>query len=109
MKYENDGSRIKDLQQLLNAIVEIYTPCRDQGILSVRFTNCRMGKRNVGTETLETVMRRCNHGGLAKIGTGLKKKVLDRFTRKGMKKPLLVMVVMDGKVTSIPRSFLPTT
>lgn len=109
MIYEKDGSRIKDLQQLLIAIVEIYTPCRDRGILSVRFVNCRMGKRNVGTETLETVMKRCNHGGLAQIGTGLKKKVLDQFTRKGIKKPLLVMVVIDGKVTSIPRSFLRTT
>lgn len=109
MIYEQDGSRMKDLQQLLIAIIEIYTPCRDQGILSVRFINYRRGKGNVGTENLETVMERCNHGGLAKIGTALEKKGLDWFTRKGMKKPLLVMIVIDGKVTSIPRSFLPTT
>lgn len=107
MAYEEDGGRIRDLRGLLNATVEIYTLASDQG-LSVRFLNGWRGRKNVRAENLEDVIKRCNYRGMTKIGAGLKRKILGSLLRGNMEKPLLVMVIIDGKVGPIYfRSLFP--
>lgn len=108
MIYEEGGRRIKDLHKLLNAVAEIYTLARGRGILSVKFINHPKGKRNVRPEGVDDVISKFNPGGMTKIGTELESKILNIFTGSGrrMKKPLLVMVIIDGRVWS-PTNFRP--
>lgn len=99
MVYDQKGARIKTLQKILNAIAEIYNLARDRGILTVRFLNATKGKKNVTVQTVKTVIKGHDYGGVTRIGTELKKKILDKFVLGiEMKKPLLVMVITDGEV-----------
>lgn len=99
MVYDQKGARIKTLQKILNAIAEIYNLARDRGILTVRFLNASKGKKNVTAQTVKTVIKGHDYGGVTRIGTELKKKILDKFVLGiDMKKPLLVMVITDGAV-----------
>ncbi|KAL0639094.1 hypothetical protein Q9L58_001777 [Maublancomyces gigas] len=97
MVYDQKGARIKTLQKILNAIADIYNLAREQGILTVRFLNATKGKKNVTAKTVKTVIKGHDYGGVTRIGTELKKKILDKFVLGvDMKKPLLIMVITDG-------------
>lgn len=101
MVYDQKGARIKTLQKILNAIADIYNLARKQGILTVRFLNASKGKKNVTAQTVKTVIKGHDYGGVTRIGTELKKKILDKFVLGvDMKKPLLIMVITDGAVRS---------
>ncbi|KAH0612940.1 uncharacterized protein H6S33_009320 [Morchella sextelata] len=96
MKYEENGERIKTLQKTLDNIANVYGLARDQGIITVRFLNAPQGKKNVTVKTVKSVLKNHNYGGVTRIGTELKKKILDRFVNKDMAKPLLIMIITDG-------------
>lgn len=96
MKYEENGERIKTLQRTLENIASVYGLARDQGIMTVRFLNAPQGKKNVTGKTVKTVLKGHNYGGVTRIGTELKKKILDRFITKDMQKPLLIIIITDG-------------
>jgi hypothetical protein len=106
MKYEENGERIKTLQKTLDNIANVYGLARDQGIITVRFLNAPQGKKNVTVKTVKSVLKNHNYGGVTRIGTELKKKILDRFVNKDMAKPLLIMIITDGAVR--PRIVLET-
>lgn len=107
MVYDQKGARIKTLQKILNAIADIYNLARDRGIMTVRFLNATKGKKNVTAQTVKTVIKGHDYGGVTRIGTELKKKILDKFVLGiEMKKPLLIMVITDGAVRDTPLFFL---
>lgn len=106
MKYEENGERIKTVQKTLDNIANVYGLARDQGIITVRFLNAPQGKKNVTVKTVKSVLKNHNYGGVTRIGTELKKKILDRFVTNDMAKPLLIMIITDGAVR--PRIVLQT-
>lgn len=103
MIYTNGGSHVKTVQKILELISSIYGLARNAGIVSVRFFNSRMGKRNVTAKKVRTVIKGHDFGGTARIGTELKKKIIDRFVPNEpgrMKKPLLVVIITNGIVSA---------
>lgn len=101
MKYSQDGEQVEQLQRLLGTIASVYTLAREQGILTVRFLNAPQDKQDVDHETSRSVLRDHEFGGVTRVGTELKNKVLDKFVSKvEMRKPLLVIVITDGPVRS---------
>lgn len=109
MVYDQKGARIVTLQKILNSITGIYNLAREQGIMTVRFLNATKGKRNVTTKTVKTVIKGHDYGGITRIGTELKKKILDKFVLgMEMKKPLLIMVITDGGVRPQKIILLPS-
>lgn len=102
MEYDEDGDRILTLERILNAIASVYGLARDQGILRIRFLNAPKGKKNVTAKTVKTVLRDHDYGGVPKIGTELKRRILDKWVLGvNMPKPLLVIVITDTEVGSI--------
>lgn len=111
MIYDQGGERIKILQRLLNAIASVYSLARENGILTARFLNAPQGKKNITPRTVKTVMKGHDYAGITRVGTELKRKILDRFVLGvEMKKPLLVIVIADQSVRSLnhSRSLLKT-
>lgn len=98
MKYDEGGVRIKTLQKILNNIADVYGLARENGIVTVRFINAPQGKKNVTPKTVRNVIKNHNYGGVTRIGTELKKKIIDKFVSENMEKPLLIMVITDGAV-----------
>lgn len=108
MVYEEKAIRIKQLQRVLNNFARVYTLARDNGIVSVRFLNAPKGKKNVNTVTVKTCIRGHDYGGVMRVGTELKKKILDKFVLGIlMKKPLLIVVITDGGVRSPNHQYSP--
>lgn len=94
-------SHVETLQKTLEFISSIYGLARDNGIVAVRFFNSRRGKKNVTERNVGTVLKGVNFEGMARVGTELKKKIIDRFMSDEpgvIKKPLLVVTIMNGKV-----------
>lgn len=103
MIYSKDGSHINTVQQTLELISSIYGLARDKGTITVRFFNSRTGKRNVTERNVGTVLSKLDFGGTARIGTELKKKIIDKFVStepRKMKKPLLVVTITAGIVSA---------
>lgn len=101
MKYSQDGEQVEQLQRLLGTIASVYTLAREQGILTVRFLNAPQDRQDVNDETSRSVLKDHEFGGVTRVGTELKNKVLDKFVSKvEMRKPLLVIVITDGPVRS---------
>ena len=100
---EEDGKRKKTLIQFIDHITEIYKMANESGIFAMRFMNSRGGKKN-WTEESKDYLDHHNYGGVTRIGTELKKKILDKFVIGNPKqsKPLLVLVVTDGAVGLSP-------
>lgn len=102
MIYDQGGERIRILQGLLTAIASIYTLARERGVMSARFLNAPKGKKNVTTQTVKTVIEGHDYAGVTRVGTGLKKKILDEYVLgREMKAPLLVIFIGDQPVRSL--------
>lgn len=94
---------VETLQKTLELISLIYGLARDNGIVAVRFFNSRRGKKNVTERNVGTVLKGVNFEGMARVGTELKKKIIDRFVSNEpgrMKKPLLVVTITNGIVSA---------
>jgi len=99
MIHEEGGSRKKTLIQFIDHITEIYSIANESGILALTFTNHRGGKRN-WTGRSQEYLDHHNYGGMARIGTELKRRILDKFVigNSTQRKPLLVLIVTAGVV-----------
>lgn len=101
MVLEEMGERRKNLKNVVREVTDIYSLARKQGIVSVRYLNTRIGKKNVTPEKGDILSEVC-YTGMSTIGTALKNKILDPFVHsigpENSFKPLLVMVITDGKV-----------
>jgi hypothetical protein len=108
IRLAEEGKRFETLKTVMNEVAEIYTLARPKaengnpgGIKSVRFFNTRQGKANVTPEKAKTILDSIAYTGLTKIGTELRRKILDPFLYKApeaLKKPLLIMIITDGDV-----------
>jgi len=103
MIHEENGKRKKTLIQFIDHITEIYSMANESGILAMRFMNGYRGKKN-WTGKSQDYLDGHNYGGLTRIGTALKEKILDKFAIGNSKqsKPLLVLIVTDGAVCLSP-------
>ena len=77
----------------------------ESGILALRFMNHGGGKKN-WTGKSQEYLDHHNYGGATRIGTELKKKILDKFATGNLNqsKPLLVLIVTDGGVCLSPNT-----
>ena len=99
MIYEENGARKKSLIQFIDHITEIYSMANESGIFAMRFMNRGGGKKN-WTGKSKGYLDHHNYGGVTRIGTELKKKILDKFVigNPNQKKPLLVLIVTNSAV-----------
>lgn len=102
MDYAQDGARKATLKKTIDEITKVYDLANDTGILSVRFINNKQGKKEVSNKKVESLFHERIYEGSTKIGTALEKKVLKPFvlSKEKMEKPLLVMTITDGTVSS---------
>lgn len=107
MVYAEKGIRIKQLQIVLNNFARVYNLARDKGIVRIRFLKAIMGRNNITVKKVRDCLRNHDYGGLRRVGTELKSKILDMFVLKDMKKPLLVIVTIDGEVGSPNDQYSP--
>jgi len=101
---EDDGERKETLIQFVDHITEIYSMVNESGILAMRFMNHAGGKKNWKNKS-QDYLDNHTYGGVTRIGTELKKKILDKFVirNSGQSKPLLVLIVTDGAVSLSPK------
>ena len=101
---EENGARKETLIQFVDHITEIYLMANKSGILAMRFVNGYRGKKNWTGKSREYLDRH-DYSGIARIGTSLKEKILDRFVIRNtnQSKPLLVLIVTDRAVCLSPK------
>jgi hypothetical protein len=101
MVLEENGERRENLKKVVREVVDIYSLARKRGIVSVRYFNTRIGKKNVTLDNEDFLSEVC-YTGMSMIGTELQKKILDPFIHsigpENSFKPLLVMIITDGEV-----------
>ncbi|PUU80831.1 hypothetical protein B9Z19DRAFT_1106808 [Tuber borchii] len=99
MIYEERGARKNTLIQFVDHITEICSMANESGLLAMRFMNGRRGKKN-WTGKSQEYLNNHSYGGLTRIGTALKEKILDLFAigNPNQRKPLLVLIITDGAV-----------
>lgn len=105
--YDQKGIRIKQLQIVMNNFARVYDLARDNGIVSVRFLNTAMGKKNIKRKMVKSCIEGHTYGGVTRVGNELKNKILDKFVSEDMKKPLLAIVITDGRVGSPNHQYSP--
>jgi len=100
---QDNGERKEALIQLVDHITEIYSMANESGILAMRFMNRAGGKRNWTGESKDYLDHH-SYGGVTRIGTELKRKILDEFVirKDDQKKPLLVLIITNGAVCPSP-------
>ena len=96
---EEVRKRIQTLESTLSLIAEVYTFARSDGILAIDFLNDSKGERDVRSDIVADIINEQYLYGWIRIGTGLKKRVLDDFVKEDMEKPLLVITITDGGVS----------
>ena len=103
MVHEENGARKEALIQFVDHITGIYSMANESGILAIRFINGYKGKKNWTGESSKGYLDGHSYGGLTRIGTALKEKILDKFANPKQSKPLLVLIVTDGTVCLSPK------
>ena len=103
MVSDKNGARKKSLIEFVDHITEICSIANDSGILAMRFMNSSGGKKNWSMKS-EKYLDRHSYRGLTRIGTELKKKILDNYAIgvSNQRKPLLVLIVTDSGVCLSP-------
>ena len=96
---EENGQRKEILIKFVDHITEIYSMANESGILAMRFMNGAGGKKD-WTGKSKDYLDHHSYSGVTRIGTELKKKILDKFAtgNPDQSKPLLVLIVTDGIV-----------
>ena len=98
MRTEQGGKRVKTLQQVLLFVATTYSFVRPEGLNAVRYLNTKTWNDDVHPRKLKALFNKMYYHGSSRIGTELKRKVLDIYVKKDMPKPLLVIVITDGEV-----------
>lgn len=104
MNYEQEGARKETLRQTLEEVTKIYDLANENGLLVVRFINNTRGRKNVVNSKVNSIFDGRKYDGATMIGTALEKRMLLPFVKnkkKKMEKPLLVMTITDGRVSSV--------
>jgi len=103
MIYEERGARKQTLIQFVDHITEIYSMANESGILALTFMN-RGGGRQNWTGKSQEYLDHHSYGGVRRIGTAVKRRILDKFVigNPNQTKPLLVLIVTDGAVCLSP-------
>lgn len=101
MQTEQKGDRIKTLKKAMQGITSVYDLANPNGIRAVKFINAKQGIRNYKNKSWKKNFGTRRYDGMTRIGTALKAKILDQLVWKDpMTKPLLVMIITDGDVSS---------
>jgi len=102
---QDNGERKETLIQFVDHITEIYSMANESGILAMRFMNRGGGKKNWTGESKDYLDHH-SYGGVTRIGTELKRKILDEFVirKDDQKKPLLVLIIINGAVCLSPNA-----
>ncbi|RYP39595.1 hypothetical protein DL767_002143 [Monosporascus sp. MG133] len=123
MIFEEEGKRIDALAKTVKAIVKTYSSLHSstdgEGVRAIRFLNGKKKMDHVVPEHLASTVnphpiKRHRFEGGTKLGTALKKKVLEVFVpgidneQDGplLYNPLLIVVITDGEVDSDNKSVL---
>ena len=99
MILEEDGHRKDILKTLMGHISEICSMVNESNTLNVRFLNTGKPEMEKG-ENWEDYLDRHEFGGVTRIGTELKRQILDdpMINNTNPKKPLRVLIFTDGAV-----------
>lgn len=101
MESEQGGERIETLKRTMDEITAIYDLANPTGIRAIKFLNAKKGLLNVRNKNWKKNFKGLRYDGMTRIGTALKAKILAQFVWKtAMTKPLLVMIITDGDVSS---------
>ncbi|CAZ79525.1 unnamed protein product [Tuber melanosporum] len=105
---EEGGKRKETLVKYIDNITEIYSMAKKSGILAMRFMNGPGGKKDWTGESSQEYLSQHIYGGVTRIGTELKRKILDVFATKNQNqvRPLLVLIVTDGMVEGEKKGLL---
>lgn len=101
MESEQGGERIKTFKKTMAEITSVYDLANPQGIRSVKFINSKKGLANIRRGNLRRNFAAMKFDGMTRIGTALREKILAQYVwANPMTKPLLVMIITDGEVSS---------
>ncbi|KAI5841677.1 hypothetical protein BZA05DRAFT_344822 [Tricharina praecox] len=110
MDAENGGKREETLFRVLGTVADIYQLAREEGIVAIRLFNTREGWSDVSRDKVEELYAGIHYYGVSMIGTQLQEKILEPFVEnKRMEKPLLTMVISDGKIEGEGKGLLKRT
>jgi len=100
---EENCQRMETLARFIDHIMEIYSMANESGFLAIRFMN-RGGGRENWTGPSHEYLDHHNYGGVTRIGTSLKKRILDKYVtgNRDQRKPLLVLTATGGVVCLSP-------
>lgn len=102
MVLEQNKERIRILEQVLKVISYIYYHSQtDKKIKKIAFLNGAGTTENVAKADIQNLLLGHTYDGMTRIGQQLKRHILKPLATTGMKKPLLVMVLTDGRVCAL--------
>lgn len=99
----NGRVAINNLMGFLPALIRIYSHCGkgEQGkIQTIRFFNGIEIENHIDEEGVKKLLRFHDWSGRRRTGNMLESKILKPLVTKDMKRPLLVLVVVNGEVAS---------
>lgn len=104
MADEQQGDHITATIKEITKAYDLAKP--KEGLLSVKFVNPAKGYKGINEQSVDHLMkdRTSWARGTTQIGSALQNKVINNFVfnkRKKMERPLLVMIITDGEVSSI--------
>ncbi|KAG0641323.1 hypothetical protein HOY80DRAFT_919114 [Tuber brumale] len=105
--YREEDLRGKTLILYVDCVTEICSMANKSGIFAMRFMNSLGGKKN-WTGKSQEYLNQQRYSGVAKIGTKLRKKILDKFAigKPSQSRPLLVLAVTGGLFEDEEKSHL---
>ena len=111
MEFAEGGRRKKELKDVLYFLSRLYGAVTTRGIKAIHFLNDTktLGANDIATrDQIERVINSHEFKGLARIGTGLHRRILAPLVlikKSGvqrMERPLLVVVITSGVVSFLP-------
>ncbi|PUU80839.1 hypothetical protein B9Z19DRAFT_973419 [Tuber borchii] len=107
MILEENGQRKDTLIWLIKEISDIYSMANGPDAHTMHFLNTTEVKKGAD-EKWEDYLGRHEFGGATRIGTELKKQILDEFVigNSNQSKPLLVIILADGTVEGEKKGYL---
>jgi hypothetical protein len=91
--------RIKTLEETLEAIADVYSYAPNgEGITGVEFLNQELDFKPLKPDRVKDLMKEVRFDGLTPIGKQLSKKVLQKYAKETMQRPLLVVIITDAEV-----------
>lgn len=103
MQFEEEGRRIKTLTRAVDDITAIYDLANPTGIKAIKFINAKQGLTDVTNDDWKLAFQGRIYRGVSRVGTALHQTILKQLVWKNpMTKPLLILIMTDGDVSSFP-------